>query len=257
MEWSLGSAYLRFETKGSLAWCVIDRPQARNALTLGMYYGVKRAVQIVNSEPDLAALIITGVGEVFSSGGDLGGGDDPGGPLPPLVDEELLPFVAIRNSRAPVIAAVNGLCLAGGMLIAMVADVAVASERATFGVPELLRGIPDATCASVIPAHVGVAVARDLMLTGRRIGAGEAVRAGVISRVAAHDALHNEAVAAAEEILQTAPVARMHAKRMLNERYGPIDYQTQYWAQYESPEPQEGMRAFMDKRKPRWVPPDM
>ena len=83
------------------------------------------------------------------------------------------------------VAAVNGICQAGGLLIAMLSDIAVASDRATFRVPELLRGIPDATYAAVLPAHVGMAVARDLLLTGRRFDAAEAQRLGVISRVGA------------------------------------------------------------------------
>ncbi len=62
---------------------------------------------------------------------------------------------------------------------------------------------------------------------------------------------------AAHEILQTAPMARMHVKRMLNERYGLIDYQTMFWALEESPEPREGMRAFMEKRAPSWIPQEI
>src|SRR6478736_637104 len=69
----LGSPALRFEREGSLAWCTIDRPSARNALTPAMYYGIKRAVRLVNRDPDLAALIITGTGDVFAPGGELGG----------------------------------------------------------------------------------------------------------------------------------------------------------------------------------------
>src|SRR4029077_18293040 len=115
---------------------------------------------------------------------------------PGAVGPDVLPFVAIRDSRAPVIAAVNGICQAGGLLIAMLADIAVASDRATFRVPELLRGIPDATYAAVLPAHVGVAVARDLMLSARRFDAEEAVRLGVISRITPHDDLREAALQA-------------------------------------------------------------
>src|SRR5215212_4882722 len=107
----LGSASLRLERDGHLAWCVIDRPSARNALTPAMYYGIKRAVRFVNTDPDLAALIITGTGDVFAPGGDLGGRSEPGDdPVPSYVAEDIMPFLEIRNSRAPVIAAVNGIC---------------------------------------------------------------------------------------------------------------------------------------------------
>src|SRR5215212_11891877 len=165
----LGTASLRLERDGHLAWCVIDRPAARNALTPAMYYGIKRAVRLVNADPELAALIITGTGDVFAPGGDLGGRAEPGDdPVPSYVAEDIMPFLEIRNSRAPVIAAVNGICQAGGLLIAMLSDIAVVSDRATFRAPELLRGITDATYAAVLPAHVGLGVARDLLLTGRR-----------------------------------------------------------------------------------------
>ncbi|HTR70532.1 MAG TPA: enoyl-CoA hydratase/isomerase family protein [Mycobacteriales bacterium] len=257
MSDDLGAAGLRFERDGVIGWCVIDRPTARNALTPAMYFGIKRAVRLVNTEPDLAALIITGTGDVFAPGGDLGGRAEPGDNLPEDIGNDILPFLAIRDSRAPVVSAVNGICQAGGLLIAMMSDIAVASDRATFRVPELLRGIPDATYAAALPAHVGVAVARDLMLSARRFDAAEAQRLGVISRVVAHAELRTAAVQAVREILQTPPTARMMVKRMLNERYGAIDYQTMFWALEESPEPREGMAAFMEKRPPDWIPAGM
>jgi enoyl-CoA hydratase/carnithine racemase len=250
----LGTTNLRLKREGPIAWCTIDRPGARNALTPAMYYGIKRAVRLVNVDPELAALIITGVGDVFAPGGDLGGRSEPGDSPLPDIGSEILPFLSIRDSRAPVIAAVNGICQAGGLLIAMMADIAVASDRATFRVPELLRGIPDATYAAALPAHVGIAVARDLLLSARRFDAAEAQRIGLLSRVVPHDELRSAAVDAAQQVLQTAPDARVHVKRMLNERYGHVDYQTMFWALDHAPEPREGMRAFMEKRPPSWIP---
>jgi enoyl-CoA hydratase/carnithine racemase len=136
----------------------------------------------------------------------------------------------------------------------MLSDIAVASDRATFRVPELLRGVPDGTYAAVLPAHVGIAVARDLLLSARRFGAAEAQRWGVISRVVPHDELRAAAVEAAHEVLRTAPEARAHVKRMLNERYGFFDLQTMFGALESSGEMREGMLAFMEKRPPNWVP---
>jgi enoyl-CoA hydratase/carnithine racemase len=250
----LGAAGLRFEREGPIAWCVIDRPEARNALTPAMYFGIKLAVHTVNNDPDLAALIITGTGDVFAPGGDLGGRQHPDDEPTPDIGHDILPFLTIRDSRAPVVAAVNGICQAGGLLIAALSDICVASDRATFRVPELLRGIPDATYAAVLPAHVGVALARDLLLTGRRFDAAEAQRIGLIARVVPHDRLREAALETVGEILQTPPDARVHTKRMLNERYGLIDYQTMFWALDHSSEPREGMAAFMEKRAPSWVP---
>jgi enoyl-CoA hydratase/carnithine racemase len=257
-ENELGTPHLRFEREGSIAWCTIDRPAKRNALTPAMYFGIRRAVHLVEAEPGLGALVLTGVGDVFAPGGDLGGRSEPGEePVPDGVGPDILPFLTVRDSRVPVISAVNGLCQGGGLLIAMLSDVAVASDRATFRAPELLRGIPDAFYAAALPAHVGIAVARDLLLTGRVLDAEEARALGLIARVVPHDQLREAAVEAAHQVLRTAPDARAHVKRMLNERYGPIDTQTMNWSLATSAELREGMAAFMEKRPPAWIPPDV
>ena len=175
-------------------------------------------------------------------------------PVPEGLTHETLPFIAIRESQAPVIAAVNGICQAGGLLVAMMADIAVVSERATFRVPELLRGIIDATYAAVLPAHVGMARARDLLLSARTIDAAEAHAIGLVSRLVPHEALRDAARQAALEVLQTAPEARAHVKRMLNQQYAAIDYETMFASLAFGSEVREGMRAFMEKRPPNWVP---
>ena len=93
----LGTPNLRLTREGSIAWCTIDRPAARNALTPTMYYGIKRAVALVNTDPDLAALIITGTGDVFAPGGDLGGRTDEGESFPDVVGSDVLPFTVVRR----------------------------------------------------------------------------------------------------------------------------------------------------------------
>lgn len=257
-QFDVGTRSLKLRRDGPIMWCVIDRPQARNALTPAMYFGIKRAVRLVNSLKEPCALVITGTADSFSAGGDLGGryeeGDDP---VPAGLTHESLPFVAIRESMQPVIAAVNGICMGGGLLIAMMADIAVVSERASFRVPELLRGIIDASYASMLPAHIGMARARDLILSARRIDAPEAFEMGLFSRMVAHEQLHAEAERAACEILRTAPEARAHTKRMLNQQYPPIDYETMFTSLAYGREPREGMRAFMEKRDPDWTPRDL
>lgn len=255
MSDNLGASSLRLERDGPIAWLTIDRPHARNALTPAMYFGIKRAVKLVNTDPVLRALIITGTDDVFAPGGDLGSRQEPGDePIPAGLGQEILPFVTIRESGAPIISAVNGICQGGGLLIAMLSDIAVVSERATFRVPELLRGIVDSTYAATLPAHVGLAVARDLLLSARKLDAVEAQRIGLVSRIVPHEQLREEALRAAREVLLTAPEARMHVKRMLNEQYAPIDFQTMFWSLQHSTETREGMRAFMEKRQPNWVP---
>ena len=255
-DYDLGTKNLRLSREGPILWCTIDRPNARNALTPSMYFGIKKAVRQVNADKSLRALIITGTGDVFAPGGDLGGRYEEGDqPAPEGLAYEILPFVSIRESQAPVISAVNGICQAGGLLIAMLSDIAVCSERATFRVPELLRGIIDATYAAILPIHVGMAQARDLLLSARKLDAAEALRIGLISRVVKHEDLRAEALKAASEILQTAPECRAHVKRMLNQQYARIDYETMFVSlMSETSEAREGMTAFMEKRQPNWIP---
>jgi len=259
MSDDLGTAMLRLEREGPIAWCVIDRPGARNALTPAMYYGLKRAVHLVNRDPELAALIITGVGDVFAPGGDLGGRSEPGDSPPDEVGPDVLPFLTIRDSPAPVIAAVNGICQAGGLLIAMMADIAVASDRATFRVPELLRGIPDATYAAALPAHVGLAVARDLLLSARRFDAAEAQRLGVVTRIS--ETPLQAARELAETIAARSPDAVRGAKRLLDESWtGPPQDTLSLEAELQlrligSPNQLAAVAAGFTKQPPNFVDP--
>jgi enoyl-CoA hydratase/carnithine racemase len=254
-EYDVGTRMLKLEREGPILWCRIDRPRARNAMTPAMYFGLKRAVRLVNAMAEPCALIIIGTGETFSAGGDLGGRYEEGDErVPEGLTYESLPFIAIRESRQPVIAAVNGICQGGGLLIAMMADVAVVSELASFRAPELLHGIIDASYAAMLPVHVGMARARDLLLTARKLDAAEAHAMGLFSRLVPHEHLEAEARRAALEILRTAPEARAHTKRMLNQQYPAIDYETMFNSLAFGHEPREGMRAFMEKREPDWVP---
>ncbi len=253
----LGTPHLRIERRGWLAWCTIDRPQARNALTAAMYYGIRRAVERVNASRSLRALVITGVGDVFAPGGEMGGRHDDGGAdVGALMGTDVLPFRTIRESRAPVVAAVNGLCSGGGLTIAMLADIAVASEQARFRAPELLRGVADTWYASLLPAHIGIARARELMMTGRWMDAAEAVACGLVARVVPHDELEAAAARAAGEMLRCAPEARFQFKRIVNGLYPPVDQMT-FEASIRSDECAEGFRAFVEKRAPSWVPEDL
>ena len=256
-DFDLGTPFLKLVREGHLLRLTIDRPASRNALSASMYFGIKRAVQIADGSEEPCALVITGVDDVFAPGGELRGvAEDPNPVLDWIDPAEVTPFEAVRHSFAPIVSAVNGICQGGGLLIAMLSDVAVASERATFRAPELLRGIADTGYAAYLPPHVGLANARDLLLTGRKLDAEEARAMGLVSRVVAHDELEQRAVAAAEELLQMAPAARMHVKRLLNANYGSPDRMTMQWSLFhDAREAKEGMQAFAEKRAPSWLPP--
>jgi enoyl-CoA hydratase len=108
----------------------VDRPEARNALTGAMYFGIRYAIDRVNADPTLAGLLITGIDDVFIPGGDLGGSQIDDWGAPKLLGMDNVPFDAVRYSRKPIVSAVNGICQGGGLLIAIMSDVAVASDHA-------------------------------------------------------------------------------------------------------------------------------
>lgn len=254
----LGSRYLRFERRGSVGWCIVDRLDARNALTPAMYFGIRNAVALVHQSSSLRALVITGSDDVFIPGGDMRPPelqDDDTRNVGALIGTDVLPFKTLRETTVPVVASVNGLCQGGGLIIATLSDIAVASERATFRAPETLRGIVDANLASILPAHVGLAQARDLLITGRRVDAHEAERLGLIARVVAHDDLESETTRAVKDLLSAAPEARIQVKRLINAQYAPID-QITFEASIASDETREGFTAFVEKRSPGWIPED-
>lgn len=250
----LGSRHLRWERHGEVAWVTIDRPERRNAMTANMYFGLRRAVDRLNQSPDLQALVVTGTGDVFAPGGELGGHHDDGDVnYGALLGTGVLPFDAIRVSRKPVVAMVNGLCMGGGLLIAMLADVAVAGERAVFGAPELRRGVADAYHAAILPEQVGIAVARDMLFTGRRLTSSEALAHGLVARVVPHDDLRAETERVLHDLLLSAPHARTALKRLLNARYGVVDTVT-FDESLAGDEVVEGFTAFIEKRAPSWAP---
>jgi enoyl-CoA hydratase/carnithine racemase len=255
-DW-LGTPYLRFERHGPLARCVVDRPEARNAMTPAMYFGVRYASNHVDADPDLAGLLIAGTGDVFIPGGDMGGANSPDDwGLPHVLGMEITPFDALRQAQKPVVCAVNGICQGGGLMIAMLSDMAVASERATFRTPELFRGIADTHYGHILARHVGPARARDLLFTGRTLDADEAVSWGLITRVVPHDELLDAATEVLVACCRTAPGARTDIKRELDAYYGLYD-RIGMKASLGGEEAMEGWRAFKERRPPSWIHPDL
>lgn len=253
-DW-LGSPFLRFERRGPVAHLTVDRPQARNALTPAMYFGIRYAVRRLDADPELAGMILTGVDDVFIPGGDLGKASGDHwlhlGGVPGAID--VLPFEVLRQSTKPVVSAVNGICQGGGLLIALSSDLTVVSERATFRVPELLRGISDTFFAQLLPRHVGLVRAKDLLFTGRTLAAQEALDWGLINRVVPHEDLMDSATELLGQMFETAPLARRDVKRVLDQHVGLHD-KLAFFDSLQRAESREGFAAFMEKRSPEWVP---
>ena len=217
-DW-LGTPYLRFTREGPFGVCTLDRPEARNAMTPAMYFGIRYAVRHVDADPDLAGLLITGTGDVFAPGGDMGGGDGSDDWLTfefgSALGMDVTPFETLRQSVKPVVSAVNGLCQGGGLQIALCSDMTVISDRATFRVPELLRGIADTYYSQMLARLIGPMRTRDLMFTGRTLTAAEAQEWGMVTSVVPHDELLDAAREVLGQCCRTAPAARSVVKSSL------------------------------------------
>ncbi|MBX7431453.1 enoyl-CoA hydratase/isomerase family protein [Mycobacterium sp. Y57] len=257
-DW-LGTPYLRFTREGPFGVCTLDRPEARNAMTPAMYFGIRYAVGLVDADDSLAGLLITGTGDVFAPGGDLGGGDGSDNWLDALgrgLAMDVTPFERLRQSVKPVVSAVNGLCQGGGLQIAMCSDMAVVSDRATFRVPELYRGIADTYYSQMLARMIGPVRTRDLMFTGRTLTAEEAVDWGMVARMVPHEELPGAAREVLAQCCRTAPKARSVVKSSLDNYMGLFD-RIGMQASYSGEEAREGFVAFKQRRSPQWVHPEL
>ena len=194
---------------------------------------------------------------MFAPGGDLGqGGQDDWMDFASTLGMDVTPFDVLRQSSKPVVAAVNGLCQGGGLQIAMCSDLAVVSERATFRVPELFRGIADTYYSQMLARLIGPVRTRDLMFTGRTLSAAEALDWGMVARVVPHDALFDVSTELLAQCCRTAPAARVVIKASLDNYMGLYD-RIGMQASLFGPETREGFMAFKEKRSPSWVHPDL
>lgn len=251
-DW-LGTPFLRFERKGGYAILTMDRPHKNNAITAAMYFGIRYAIARVNQDATLAGMLLTGVGDHFAPGGDLGHDPEDAWTNFDLLGTDLTPFRTFRESAKPVVCAVNGMAQGGGMMFAMLADVSVASDKATFRAPELLRGIADCWYGQILPRQVGPARARDLLITGRTLSAAEAADWGVVARVVPHEKCLEEAIEVLKQCIRSEPRARHEVKRVMDGFYG--DPRTfEFSASCYSAEAKEGFMAFKERRSPSWVP---
>jgi len=236
---------------------VIDRPDKANALTPDMYEGLRRALLLAELDDDVELVSITATGDdYFVPGGDLSVGAEQWGSdlLGKLAAAEgAFPYQGFERCSKLVVTAVNGMCQAAGLIIVLMSDLVIASDRATFRVPELLRGLVDPFVPPRLPMHIGLAKARWMIFTGEELAAADAERAGLVGKVVPHDELSDALVDTIRLVRRTAPGARSRAKRMINNELVRIQLDD-FLAAMRSPEAVEGMRSFAEKRPPRWRP---
>jgi enoyl-CoA hydratase/carnithine racemase len=249
----LGSRHLHATATDGVLRVVIDRPERRNALTIEMYHGLKKAAVLAERDPAVDVLLVTATGEWFCVGGEMGGRHEGGPGLDRETDGiDLLPFVQFERCPKIVMMGINGMCQGGGLNMTLMSDLAIASERATFRAPELLRGVADCFLGARLASRVGIARAKTLLFTAQEIPAREAAAIGLVSRVVPHDALEATVAETIEQVRRTGPRARTALKRDLNRHLPPIDF-PMFTESLASEEVREGFAAFVEKRPPRWT----
>jgi enoyl-CoA hydratase/carnithine racemase len=235
----------------------VQRPNARNAFSPEVYASVKRGVTLAGAREDVRTVVLRGTPGAFGVGGDLSvflgllnsGREQFLTHFESMYDDPL-PFRAILDCPKPVIAAVDGLCVAGGMLIAACADVTVATPRSTFSIPEARVGLADGIAAAVLPAIVGQARARYLLLTGSSIDAATAAEWGLVTSIV--DDLPAEVQRILDELRRCSPHAQASYKRMLNQSIALPSARPLMQSAVDG-DGHAGLRAFVDKRPPPWL----
>lgn len=251
-EIELGTSLLAAHTADRVLHVRIDRAEKRNAMTQEMYRGIKRAAVLADADPELDALCLTGTGDVFAVGGDMSGhSEDPDGLAHELDPTEQFPFRHLERCRKIVVAAVNGLCHAGGLDLVLHSDVSICSDRARFRIPELLRGAPDPWVASRLSLSVGLARAKYLIFTAEELDAFEAAEMGLVGKVVAHEHFEDAVEHTLDCIRRTGPETRARMKEDMNRRLPPADVNL-FRRLLLGPEMIEGMGAFLEKRDPVW-----
>jgi len=253
---------VRTEARDGVLTITLDRPKA-NAIDVATSRALYAAFAQLQDDPSLRVGIITGTGRFFSAGWDLNAATEgeaidadhgPGG------FAGLTEFFSLGK---PVIAAVNGLAFGGGFELALAADLIVAAEHAEFALPEVKLGMmADSGGVLRLPRRLPRAIATELLLTGRRMSAQEALNWGLINQMVAADALLDSATALAQQMVAAAPLALAAVKEVLRATEAPTvaeAYRTLrggnlpgYTAMLRSEDAQEGPRAFGEKRSPLW-----
>src|SRR5271170_2767019 len=245
------------ERRGAVGIVTLSRPQALNALNAALVAELAAAIEDLEHDDAIGAIVLTGSDKAFAAGADVKEMAAKTYPETYLEDFITTGWERVAQCRKPVVAAVAGFALGGGCEIAMMCDIVVAADTARFGQPEITLGtIPGAGGTQRLARFVGKAKAMDLCLTGRMMDASEAERAGLVSRIVPAADLVTEAVKIAERISEMSRPIAMMVKESVNRAYettlaeGVRFERRVFHATFATEDRREGMTAFVEKRPP-------
>ncbi|MET7934150.1 crotonase/enoyl-CoA hydratase family protein [Streptomyces sp. NPDC005322] len=247
---------VRTERIGSTLLITIDRPGARNAVNAAVAAGIAAALDTLEDASELRAAVLTGAASTFSAGMDLKAA--LAGESPEVPGRGFGGLTQAATTK-PLIAAVEGWALGGGFELALGCDLIVAAEDATFGLPEVTRGLVAAGGGAIrLPKRIPYHLAMELLLTGEPISGQRAGELGIANRVVPAGTAVDTAVKLAERLAAGAPLALAAVKRIARAADGvpePDAFRAQEWetaALASSADVREGMTAFAERRAPRW-----
>jgi enoyl-CoA hydratase len=259
MEVTMAEAYdtILVETHGPVGLVRLNRPQALNALCDQLMTELGKQLLAFDADPAIGAIVLTGNDKAFAAGADIKEMRSRTHPSAIIDDFIGARWETVLRVKKPVIAAVAGFALGGGCELAMMCDIIVAADTAKFGQPEINLGVmPGAGGTQRLTRAVGKAKAMDMILTARMMDAVEAERANLVSRVFPADQLVVEAIKIAERIATLSPVSVALAKQAVNRAFettlaeGVRFERALFLSLFGTPDQQEGMAAFVEKRKP-------
>jgi enoyl-CoA hydratase len=253
---------LERERRGKVEILRLNRPEARNAINPETSREIEAALDEIEADRDVWCVIITGTGPVFCAGADLKVVASGRG-VEIMTERGGFAGFVERELRKPVIAAINGLALAGGLEITLACDLVVASEDAMFGLPEVQRGLLASAGGPIrLAQRVPLAVALELTVLGEPITAARAHELGLVNRVVPADQVLDAALAMADRIIANSPAAVRGGRTLV--RAAADVTESEAWDLSRrimrevgsSPDAIEGATAFVEKRAPNWASPD-
>ncbi|MCQ1949538.1 enoyl-CoA hydratase [Arthrobacter sp. zg-Y859] len=244
------------EQRGRVGLVTLNRPEALNALNKTTMDELVRAVSAMDADPAIGAVVLTGSGKAFAAGADIKEMQSKGY-MDMYAADWFRGWEDLTRLRIPVIAAVSGFALGGGCELAMMCDFIIAGDNAKFGQPEINLGVlPGMGGSQRLTRAVGKSKAMDMILTGRFMGAEEAERAGLVSRVVPAADVVEEAMEAAAVIASKSKPVAMVAKEAVNAAFetglaqGVLFERRVFHSLFATEDQKEGMAAFVEKRKP-------
>jgi enoyl-CoA hydratase len=248
---------LIFEKKDNIRIITLNRPERLNAMNFQIAVDLENVIAEIEEDEQARAVILTGAGRAFSAGGDIKDMADPNAKNPPL--GRYIFFNKVEDVSKPVIAAINGICIGGGLELALCCDFRITSDAAKFGQAEVKLGImPGGGGTARLPRLIGPGRAKEFLYFGDFIDAQEAYRIGLVNKVVPPEGLMDEAMKWARELAGRPPLSLKMIKDCVNigmqmDLLSAIDYEAKCAKMlFTTEDSVEGTTAFVEKRKPNF-----